>query len=50
MRSGFCLRDFENSYSLLPHLDIVYSTSPRRVVIIVGWLRWELEVWCYLGD
>ena len=47
MKFGAYLKDFKDTYSILPHLDIVYGRFPRRLVILVGFLRWELEMWIY---
>ncbi len=50
MKFGAYLKDFEDTYSLLPHLDIVYGRFPRRLVVIIGLWRWELEMWVYPVD
>jgi hypothetical protein len=47
MKYGTYLRTFYDSYSLLPHMDLVFGTDPGRLVLLLGFLRWELELWVY---
>jgi len=46
MKRGIYIHEFD-TYSLLPHLDLVYGRYPRRLALTIGFLRWEVEFMFY---
>jgi len=46
MKRGLYIHEFD-TYSLLPHLDLVYGRYPSRLALTIGFLRWEVEFMFY---